>query len=290
MTELTVPSQVYLSADSITATLIQRGAYAQISDLVAMTAIDPILEDAADLMGEKAAITVDTYIRDEVGFIVADIQARSSIAQRATLASSGVTVRILSGTSSGEGFALLHNKARIATSATVCSIAKTALSVKSIMHAVKTLRANDAEPFDDGYFVGVVHPEVVYQLETDPSWQSWNQYTNPQAMYKGEIGKIGGVRFLASTNAPSYALTGDTLGTGSGDMYGTIIVGKHAYGVTEVGTKKSKGYQLFVKHPSPGNTADPVDQKHTIGFKTTMAAKILNKSAGVIVLSTRVTA
>lgn len=285
MTEMTVPTQVYLSSDTITATLIQRGAYAKISDLLAVTALDPILEDAATLMGEKAARTVDTYIRDQVGFIVADIALRSSIAQRATLASSGIGVRIYSGTASDEGFPLLHNKVRIATSATVTSLGSTALSVKSILHAVSWLQSNNVDPMGDGYYIGIVHPASKYALMTSTAWKSWHQYATPTNMYKGEIGQIGGVRFVETADAQSFALTGDTLNT-SGTVYGALILGNHAYGVTEIAGKanKQKGYQLFVKQAGSAGTADPVDQQSTVGFKATMAARILNKSAGVIVL------
>lgn len=285
MTELTVPAQVYLSADTVTATLIQRGAYAKISDLLSLTALDPILEDAAILMGEKAARTVDTYIRDEVGFIVAPIQNRSALSH--ALNSSGTAARVLSGTSSGDGFALLQNNTRIATSALVVELTTSGLTVKSCQHAAMTLRNNNVDPFDDGYYVGIIHPKAAYDLTTASGWKGWQQYTNPELMYKGEIGKVGGIRFVESSDAPAFDLSGDTLQTASGSLFGTIIFGPHAYGVTEIAGKanKQKGYELFVKQLGSAGTADPVNQEATVGFKITMAAKILNKSAGVIVLS-----
>jgi N4-gp56 family major capsid protein len=291
MTELTAPAQVLLSATTVSATLIQRGAYARVSDLLIMTAIDPILEDAATLMGEKAARTVDTYIREQVGFIVADVLVRSSLTN--LLNASAITARIYSGSITGttaqsqEGFAMLHNNARLATSATVVAMTTSGLTVKQVQHGAMWLRNNNVDPFDDGLYVGIIHPKMAYSLMTASGWKGWQKYTSPELMYKGEVGQVGGVRFVESSDAPAYAVSGDTLLASSGTVYGTIIFGPHAYGVTEISGQgnKQKGYEMFIKQLGSAGTADPVNQQATVGFKITMAAKILNKSAGVILVN-----
>ncbi len=292
MTEMTVPAQVYISADTVAATIIQRGAYAKISDVLAMTAISPILQDAATLMGEKAARTVDTFIRDSLGFMVADHATRSSITANriAQMASTGITARVWTvdgSQATGDGFPLLQNNTRLAQSGTVVSMTTSALTVKNCQHAAMYLRNRNVDPMDDGLFVGVIHPTVAYDVMSSSGWKGWQQYSSPELMYKGEIGQVGGIRFVESSDAPSYALSGDTLDTGSGTMYGTFVFGKHAYGVTEIAGKanKQKGYSLYIKPAGSAGTADPVDQQSTVGFKMTMAAKILNKSAGVIIVT-----
>lgn len=292
MTELTAPTQVYLSADTVTATLVQRGAYVKVSDLLIMTAIDPILQDAAILMGEKAARTVDTYVRDQIGFHLKTSINRSSI--YVSLLSSGIDTRIWSGpipqtrdSSSVMGFRLLQNNTSNGGSALVQALTTSAITVKNIQNAAMFLRNSDADAFDDGYYVGIIHPKVAYNLMISTGWKGWQQYTSPELMYKGEIGRVGGVRFVESTDAPAFQLTGDNLGSTSGSVFGTIIFGKHAYGVTEIAGQgnKQKGYELYVKQLGSAGTADPVNQQATAGFKITMAAKILNKSAGVIVVT-----
>ena len=169
MTEMTVPTQVYLSADTISATLIQRGAYVKISDMLTMTAIDPILQDAATLMGEKAARTVDTYIKDCLGFMVADHAVRSSITANriAQMASTGITARMwtVDGTSTtGDGFPLLQNNTRLSQSSTVVSMTTSSLTVKNCQHAAMYLRNRNVDPYDDGLFVGIIHPTNAYDL------------------------------------------------------------------------------------------------------------------------------
>jgi hypothetical protein len=42
---------------------------------------------------------------------------------------------------------------------------------------------------------------------------------------------------------------------------------------------------MYVKQLGSAGTADPVNQQATVGFKITMAAKVLNKSAAVVVIS-----
>lgn len=294
MTELTVPSQVYLSADTVSATLIQRGAYAKISDMLILTAIDPILEDAAVQMGEKAARTVDTYVRDSLGLFVVDHASRSSVTLArwgtGTMNATGITARLWSvspDATTGDGFPMLQNNTRVSQSGTVASLTTSALTVKNIQHAAQYLRNRDVDPFDDGLYVGIVHPIAAYDLMIASGWKGWQKYSSPELMYKGEIGQVGGVRFVTTSEAPSFDLSGDTLQTNSGNVYGTFIFGKHAYGVTEIqgGGNKRKGYELHVKQLGSAGTADPVNGEATVGFKITMAAKILNKSAGVWVIS-----
>ena len=294
MTELTAPAQVYLSADTLSATLIQRGAYAKVSDMLVLTAIDPILEDAATLMGEKGARTVDTYIRDSLGFFVVDHASRSSVTLArwgtGTMNTTGIGARVWTtdpSATTGDGFAMLQNNTRVSQSSTVVSLTTSGLTVKQIQHAAMFLRNNNVDPFDDGYYVGVIHPKAAFTLTTASGWKGWQQYTNAELIYKGEIGRIGGVRFVETSDAPAFDLSGDTLQTNSGSVFGTYIFGPHAYGVTEIAGKanKQKGYSLFIKQLGSAGTADPVNQQATVGFKITMAAKILNKSAGVVLIS-----
>jgi N4-gp56 family major capsid protein len=206
------------------------------------------------------------------------------------MASTGIAARVWTVTgdaTTGDGYPLLQNATRVAQSSTIVSLTTSSLTVKALQHAAMYLRNRNVDPFDDGYYVGIIHPVAAYDVMVSSGWKGWQTYTSADLMYKGEIGRIGGVRFVESSDAPSYTLSGDTLDTGSGTVYGTLVFGKHAYGVTEIAGKQSKrkGYELFVKPHGSAGTADPVNQNATVGFKVTAAAKILNKSAGVWVIS-----
>lgn len=290
MTELTVPAQVYESTNSLSASIIQRGAYTQMDELVDLTSISPAIEDWSRQMGMRAARTVDSYIYQKIGFAVYEGASRSALykdnkASNAT----GTAAKIWSGDNVENGFHIYHNKTKLSESANVTSIAATAFSVRSVQHAVKTLKTSDVSPMKDGRYVCLIHPEGEHDIQTATAWKTWNAYTSPELMYKGEIGEIAGVRFVSSTDVPNYALSGDTLSTASGNLHGAIVVGRGAYGATEIqGSGQRAGFRIYIKRSGDQTTSDPVSQKVTVGFKMTMAARVLNKSAGLVVLYTAV--
>lgn len=289
MTELTVPAQLYYSADSITTTVIQRGGYTMMDELVDLTAINPAVEEYAKMAGFQAARTVDTYIKQQVGFAVYKGATRSALHKGDAAPSTGITAKIWSGGSSENGFHIYHNKTKLSESANVTSIAATAFTLKSVQHAVKVLKNNNAMPMSDGRYVCILHPEGEHDIQTNSGWKGWNQYTSNELMYAGEIGEIAGVRFVMTTDAPNYSLSGDTLSTASGNLHGAIIIGRGAYGVTEItGSGQNRGFRLYIKRSGDQTISDPVSQKITVGFKTTIACRVLNKSAGVVVLYTAV--
>ena len=108
-------------------------------------------------------------------------------------------------------------------------------------------------------------------------------------MRQYSVGIVAGVKFMISTETPNFQLSGDTLSTSSGILHGTIIVGRGAYSVSEIPKSgQSRGFKIYIKKSGDQTVSDPVSQKQTVGWKMTMAAKVTNKSAGVILLSTSV--
>ena len=289
MTELTVPAQVYRSTNSLSVTIIQRGSYTMMDELVDLTSISPAIEDYSRLAGMEAARTVDTYIYQKIGFAVYGGATRSALYKGDTAPATGTAAKIWSGDNLENGFPIYHNKTRISESANVTSIAATAFSVRSVQDAVKTLKNQNVSPMKDGRYVGLIHPEGEFDIMTATAWKSWNQYTSPEMMYRGEIGEISGVRFVMSTDVPNYSLSGDTLSTASGALHGCIIFGRGAYGATEIAASGQRnGFRIYIKRSGEQTTSDPVSQKITVGFKMTMGARVLNKSAGLVVLYTAV--
>lgn len=286
ITEGTVPTQAVLSTNKITATLIQRGAYTKVSDMIVMTTIDDSIASAVKLCAKQAALTLDTYIRDTVSMIIMNASQRSALSKlySDTAATSGTRVRIFSGSSFEDGFRIRHNKGRINTSTSVTAIAGSAMTVATVRDAVNSLQALDIQPHADGNYVGIIHPVVAGQLRGTNNWQSWQKYTHPEMMYKGEIGLVEQCRFVQSTNAPAYAVSGNKLTT-SGSVYGTIIFGRGAYGVTEVAGKNALEYNVVL--PNKYDSSNPLKQWTTVAWKMTCAARILNKSAGVVVVTAK---
>lgn len=143
------------------------------------------------------------------------------------------------------------------------------LTVKAIKRAVRTLKRQNAKRIDDAY-IGIVHPDAAFDLMNDPEWIDWQKYTTPEKMYEGEIGKIAGVRFVETTEAKVFEKSGGS--SSNLDVYSTLIIAKDAYGTTEI---TGGGLELIVKQKGSGGTADPLDQRSTIGWKASKTAERL---------------
>lgn len=141
------------------------------------------------------------------------------------------------------------------------------LTVDDVKKAVRFLETQDA-PRISGYYVGIIHPYAKYDLMKDPDWKSPHQYADTENIYRNEIGELYGVRFVQSSRAKVFARAG----SGSADVYATLILGDDAYGVTEI---EGGGLQHIVKPLGSAGTADPLNQRSTVGWKASKVAKIL---------------
>ena len=135
------------------------------------------------------------------------------------------------------------------------------LTVKVVQQVVAKLRAQNA-PTIGGKYVAIIHPYVAYDLMRDPEWIDAHKYAKPENLYEGEIGEIAGVRFVQTTEAKIY----------DGGVFGSLFLGEGAYGVTEV---SGGGLQTIVKQKGSAGTADPLDQRSSVGWKAIKTAEQL---------------
>lgn len=135
------------------------------------------------------------------------------------------------------------------------------LTVKVVQQVVAKLRAQNA-PTIGGKYVAIIHPFVAYDLMRDPEWIDAHKYAKPDNLYEGEIGEIAGVRFVQTTEAKIY----------DGGVFASLFLGEGAYGVTEV---TGGGLQTIVKQKGSAGTADPLDQRSSVGWKAIKTAEIL---------------
>jgi N4-gp56 family major capsid protein len=135
------------------------------------------------------------------------------------------------------------------------------LTVDVIQQVVAKLRAQNA-PTIGGKYVAIIHPYVAYDIMRDPEWIDAHKYSNPTNLYEGEIGEIAGVRFVQTTEAKIY----------DGGVFGSLFLGEGAYGVTEI---TGGGLQTIVKQKGSAGTADPLDQRSSVGWKAIKTAELL---------------
>ena len=148
------------------------------------------------------------------------------------------------------------------------------ITIDDVKKAVAILKSNNA-PTINGDYVAIIHPMNAYHLMNDPKWEEYHKYTTSENLYEGEIGRIAGCRFVETTNAVVYD-------TNHGKVYGTIILGDDAYGVTEV---TGGGLQTIIKQKGSAGTADPLDQRSSVGWKGMKTAKILVPQYMINILS-----
>ena len=135
------------------------------------------------------------------------------------------------------------------------------LTVKVVQQVVAKLRGQNA-PTINGKYVAIIHPYVAYDLMRDPEWIEAHKYAKPENLYEGEIGEIAGVRFVQTTEAKIY----------EGGVFGSLFMGEGAYGVTEI---TGGGLQTIVKQKGSAGTADPLDQRSSVGWKAIKTAELL---------------
>lgn len=68
------------------------------------------------------------------------------------------------------------------------------------------------QPYSGDDYVCLASTKACRGVKRDPNWEKWKTYGDPEAKFKGEIGKIEGVRFVESNN--TNALSG-SLGSSS---------------------------------------------------------------------------
>ena len=135
------------------------------------------------------------------------------------------------------------------------------LTVDLVTKVAAFLKKNNA-PKINGDYVAIIHPYVAYDLMSDPNWRHPHEYQDTSNIYNGELGKIAGVRFVESSEAKVY----------TGGVFGCLFMGANAYGTTEI---EGGGLTTIIKQKGSAGTADPLDQRSSIGWKAMKTAEIL---------------
>lgn len=174
ISEGVTPSGTSLTVTNITATVSQYGAYVELSDMLQLTAIDNNIVQATKLLGDQAGQTMDTIVRDVINAGTNVQYANAQVAARYLLVGGNATP------------ANNHY-----------------FTVDAIRRAVRNLKNNKAKKID-GYYVGIIHPDVAYDLMADDDWVAAAEYAGSGQIFQGEIGKLHGVRFVETTEAKIF--------------------------------------------------------------------------------------
>jgi N4-gp56 family major capsid protein len=79
-------------------------------------------------------------------------------------------------------------------------------------------------PMINGEYIGIFRTLGLRGLKQDPAWEEWHKYTDPQAKYNNEIGKIEGVRFIECNHSNALGKVGTSSVLGEGVVFGEDAV------------------------------------------------------------------
>ena len=168
LTEGVTPKGNKLNVSTVIAEVGQYGDYVPISDLLDLTAIDPMMVETTKRLAGQASRTLDTITREVLA---------------------AGTNKVFAPKSGGAAVELREDVT-----------ADCELTPRLIRLVAARLKRQNAPKIDDSY-VAIIHPDIACDLMGNEEWIEAHKYAQPENIYFGEIGKIAGVRFVETTEA-----------------------------------------------------------------------------------------
>lgn len=248
LVEGVTPVGKQLSVTDVTATVLYYGDYVTLTDVVQIETLDPLLTETAEILGDQAGDTLDQLMRDAM--------AAGTNIQRPT----GAT-----------------NRTDITSAMTISSaiVKKVVRTLKVNLAKPITRRMNTSEDYNTvplkASFIGLIHPNTTHDIEDQPGWTPAEKYANKSDIMPYEVGSLPYVRFIETPNGKVYTAGG----SGSIDVYATLIFGENAYARSRISTLVLKN---IIKPLGSAGSADPLDQRGTSGWKASFVGKILQQA------------
>ena len=259
LTEGITPSGSLVANQDYTVQLYQYGDYVTITDVIEDTHTDPVLQQMTDILGEQAAVTVET-LRFNVLKAGTNVWYQNIVAARVNVA----------------GPVALADQRRVTTGLN----RQNARKISTVIASNPDFNTKSVE----AAYMAICHPDLESDIRNMVGFipvASYGPHTSP---FEGEIGSVEQVRYLTSTIfAPftdSSAAVGGWTGTGTGrsttgtslDVYPILIFGRDAFGIVPLKGKSSMTPMVVNPKPASG---DPLAQRGTVGWKLWTSTVIL---------------
>lgn len=204
-------------------------------------------------------------LSDQISMTAIDnvvVEATTSIGNQA-----GSTLDTISREALNAGTNVLYAEGQVTSRAEITADMK--LTVKAIKMAVRALKVQNTAKIN-GHYVAIIHPDCSYDITEDPRFIEVVKYKNPERIFEGEIGTLEGVRFVETTEAKKFI----NAGKDGIDVYSTLLIGANAYATTKI---EGGGLETIVKPLGSAGTADPLNQRSTVGWKAMKVTEILSQ-------------
>lgn len=159
------------------------------------------------------------------------------------------------------------NVSRINGKASESEIIKTDVITPKFINQLVTKLKKNKVPKINGKYVMIIHPSVSEDLRESDGWIEAHKYAATTEIFNGEIGELHGVRFIESNEVAVTAT-----GSGGIKLYHNFIFGRDAYGRVE---HEEGAMEMIIKQKGSAGTADPLNQRSTVGWKAFHGAEIL---------------
>ena len=262
LTEGVTPGGSTVQREKVQMGVEQFGDYISYTDLLDLFDVMNVKSEFLDLQDVQAGRTLDNVCRDGLVGGTNVVFANAAADRAAIITAAGLDA--LDGLPTEADYARAALRLRKANAKKF----KPALGANK---NVATAGARDA-------YICIIDPNVTddlrYARNSDgtlfyPNFLSIEQYPNAGAAAENEIGRMGDICFIESDDAAVD--TGGAL-----DVYLNIIFGKDAY--ASVSVKGKGGVQTIIKPLGSSGTADPLDQRGSIGWKAMAGSRILNNT------------
>jgi len=246
--ESVTPVSEKMTPTWISCELKQYGSYQKVSDVLSWTSRDNKLNRVSMAQGEQAGRSLDVICRDV-------IVAGTNVIYPST-----------------------HDERTDITSSDK-------LSTALLDEAIVNLRSRNAKPItamvnpDEGYattplneaYIGVNSTDIDMSALTEAAgWKPVEKYARNTAIIKGEVGAYKQIRFT-QTSLGKVWVDG---GNGSTvDVYATLILGRNAYGISQLA---GHAMEMIINPVGSGGTENPLALYGTSAWKATFGAVILN--------------
>lgn len=245
-----------LANQDYTVTLAQYGDYITITDVIQDTHTDPILQQATDILGEQAALTVETLRFNTLKagtnvFYANGVAGRNNVVAAITLA----------------------DQRRITTALN----RQNAKKITSVVASTPDFNTKSVE----ASYMAVCHPDLETDIRSMTGFVPVASYGPHTSTFEGEIGSVEQVRYLTSTVIAPWADAGGTKGAmrstsgTNADVYPILFFARDAFGIVPLKGKSSMTPMVVNPKPAPG---DPLAQRGTVGWKLWTSTVILQEA------------
>lgn len=235
------PPGAPLSVTDIKARVDYYGNFITFTNQVMETVEDEVLNRSTKLLAQNMGQTIDEITRD-------------------VLASTSSVLLCSNGVNLGTPTEL--------TKADIDAATKTLLSndADMITEVVKGSTGFGTSPIRPGFW-GYIHTDLLDDLESVANFVATANYSSQDPVQDGEWGNTGNVRWLYSSVGSVSAATPA--------VYNNFIVAKEAYAVVHLGSDTG---DFKVKQLGSAGSADPLDQRGSVGWIHPFVCRILNDS------------